>query len=405
MNNGLFIISFILALLLSGAGESMAQVPRQGEIEGLAQNHVKRGRGRVLAVGVIYEDQVMAKGFGDLGPTLPGAPGENTLFDLGAVTSVFTTTLMMQESMRGKFDISESIQGYLPQDVNAPFFHPIKCVEITLPGQPLRRIVSCSPDPMAEEICIGFCDLASHTAGLPNSLEGFYVWNPFVEERAMPAGLQDCSREELFLRLKEVELNTAPGLEFRYSNLGIALLGHLLSDMTGKSYDELLEQNITGLLGMNDTRLALTADQESRLVPSQTPRGRRIVRRQMTGMAPAAGLKSSLKDMLIFLQANLHAKDKKLAAAFEQVHQARIDVRFPGVSKNTQAGYGWIISLLSEESNLPVVWINGGANGCRAFIGFNKDKNMGVVLLSNAPGPVTELGFQMLRAMTEGLKD
>jgi serine-type D-Ala-D-Ala carboxypeptidase/endopeptidase len=401
MNERLFIILLIPALHLSAAVESAAQVPRQAEIEALAQNYVKKGRIRGLAVGVVYGDQVMAKGFGDLGSTLSGPPGENTLFDLGAVTSVFTTTLMMQESMKGRFDIGESIQGYMPQDAGAPIFQPIKCVEITLPGQPVRRIVSCSPDPMAEEICIGFCDLASHAAGLPNSLEGFYVWNPFVEGRAMPADLQDCSREEIFSRLQEVELKTAPGLEFRYSNLGIALLGHLLSDIAGISYDSLLQRNLTGPLGMKDTRLALSADQESRLAPGHDPRGRRIGRRNMAGMAPAAGLKSSLQDMLIFLRANIHTDDKKLASTFEQVHQARIDVRFPGVSKNTQAGYGWIISLLSEQSNLPVVWINGGANGSRAFIGFNKDKNMGVVLLSNSPGPVTELGFQMLRAMIE----
>ena len=65
------------------------------------------------------------------------------------------------------------------------------------------------------------------------------------------------------------------------------------------------------------------------------------------------------------------------------------------------AGYGWFVSILSEESNLPVNWIGGGTGGFRSFMAFNKDKDMAVVILSNSANSVKEMGFEILEYLAK----
>jgi D-alanyl-D-alanine-carboxypeptidase/D-alanyl-D-alanine-endopeptidase len=67
-------------------------------------------------------------------------------------------------------------------------------------------------------------------------------------------------------------------------------------------------------------------------------------------------------------------------------------------------GYGWYTSTLTEESNLPVVWINGGTGGFRSFIGFIKDTNTAVVVLSNSTNGVDEMGFEILELLNAQTK-
>ena len=65
------------------------------------------------------------------------------------------------------------------------------------------------------------------------------------------------------------------------------------------------------------------------------------------------------------------------------------------------AGYGWFVSILSEESNLPVNWMSGGTGGFRSFMAFNKDRNMAIVILSNSANPVEEMGFEILEYLAK----
>ena len=67
-------------------------------------------------------------------------------------------------------------------------------------------------------------------------------------------------------------------------------------------------------------------------------------------------------------------------------------------------GYGWFTSTLNEATNLPVQWVNGGTGGFRTFIGFNKDTQSGVVVLSNSANEVDELGFLFLEGLVSTKK-
>jgi D-alanyl-D-alanine-carboxypeptidase/D-alanyl-D-alanine-endopeptidase len=368
-----------------------------------AQSYVNSSKNKGLVIAIIDGKQLKIKGYGQLSKKNKAVPDAHTIFEIGAITEVFTTTLMVTSSQHGSFDTGDPIQEYLPDRFQSPDFQEMKCVEILMPGDPgsplPKRILTCSPDPLGEQTCIAFCDLATHTSGLSSGPKDIFSWSPFMDARRSKIVKQDYSKEDLYQMLHDAQLRHAPGTNFHYSNFGTALLGHIISDAQNLTYEALLQQTITTPLQLKNTKMTLTKAQQSRLAPGHNQRGRSVKHTQFDGMAPAAGLYSTAQDLAQFIKANIQTSNTTLADAFEQAQQARLDVQFPGLKLPTEAGYGWLITKLSAKSNQPVIWHSGGTEGFRAFVGFVKDTRKGVVLLSNSANPVDQIGFKILRLM------
>ena len=58
-----------------------------------------------------------------------------------------------------------------------------------------------------------------------------------------------------------------------------------------------------------------------------------------------------------------------------------------------QIGLCWHIL---NKFGMEAIWHNGGTGGYRSFIGFNKKKRQGVVVLSNSANSIDDLGFHLL---------
>lgn len=86
-------------------------------------------------------------------------------------------------------------------------------------------------------------------------------------------------------------------LFYEYSNFGMGLLGHVLERITGRAHESLVIADIADELGLNDTRINLTAEQHARL-----GRGYRGVVElpnwDLGSMGAAGALKSSARNVL-----------------------------------------------------------------------------------------------------------
>jgi CubicO group peptidase (beta-lactamase class C family) len=106
-----------------------------------------------------------------------------------------------------------------------------------------------------------------------------------------------------------------PGAFYQYSNVGTALLGELLARRHHLTYFQLLEQRILGPLGMHETYGSMPCEQRGDGPCAQLAKVYRRTRHRkawiesslwhMDGMQGAGGLRSTLGDMTIFLQAEL----------------------------------------------------------------------------------------------------
>jgi serine-type D-Ala-D-Ala carboxypeptidase/endopeptidase len=122
---------------------------------------------------------------------------------------------------------------------------------------------------------------------------------------------------------------------FLYSNLGFGLLGRTLSVRAGKAYQALLAEEVLEPLGMHDTTITLTPEQQARFLPDHTGDHHPAHAWELDAFASAGAIRSTASDMLIYLEANLHPEKvkpalgspaaKTMAAALMQSHELRAD--------------------------------------------------------------------------------
>src|SRR5581483_10834865 len=105
-----------------------------------------------------------------------------------------------------------------------------------------------------------------------------------------------------------------------YSNLGVGLLGLVLSDRAGQSYEEVIRTRICEPLGLHDTTITLTSDQQNRLAPGHSAHGERVKNWDFPTLAGAGALRSTMRDLLRYLDANLNSTANPLRSALEMCH-------------------------------------------------------------------------------------
>jgi serine-type D-Ala-D-Ala carboxypeptidase/endopeptidase len=125
--------------------------------------------------------------------------------------------------------------------------------------EPVRELLPAVTvrKPSGREITV--LDLATHHSGLPpmpDNLSGNQLPNPEADYHAT----------NLYAFVAEHGVGREANPPFVYSNLGFALLGGALAARAGISYPELIAQQITGPLGMRDTAVLLSPEQQQRLI-------------------------------------------------------------------------------------------------------------------------------------------
>lgn len=374
-------------------------------VEQLADEYVEHRANHGLAIAIIKDGQLITKGFGELSKKDKRTPDDNTIFEVGGITTVFTTSMMALQANNGtSYAIEDPVQAYLPDGVQLASYQAVYCTDeyqtrMNEFGHPVAEPV-CYSRPLELSDHISFCDLATHTSALPNTPQGLYSWNPFRLGKQRQNPFKDYSKTALYAGLDNYLLGYAPGTFFHYSNLGMAILGNVVADISEGTYEEVLQKVLLQPLALADTHVQLPEAKLGQLAPGHNRRGKSTPHWTFVALAPAGGLKSTITDMGHFVQHNLVQKEDAWSTTFATVHQARVDVR-PLYGRPSSIGYGWFTSQLSTASNLPVTWVNGTTGGFRAFIGFTKDTGIGVVLLSNSAQSVDELGFAILTQLND----
>ncbi|MBV6654322.1 MAG: serine hydrolase, partial [Mameliella sp.] len=170
-----------------------------------------------LSIAIIKDGHITYHHFGRLSRKNKQQPDEHTLYEIGALSGVFTSTLMLRLSEKGIFNPEQEIADYLPDHLTPPIFQPQRCTEVILSGTPIRRIMSCSNDMSRASVCITGCDLASHVSGLPNSGLGIYDWHPIGKAAYLTGPKPGFDETQLVQTLNESDFKAEPGRNYHYS--------------------------------------------------------------------------------------------------------------------------------------------------------------------------------------------
>ena len=253
-------------------------------------------------VAIVTPEGWSARGFGQaMGG---GAPDERTLFEIGSVSKVFTGTLLADMARRGEVNVTQPAESLLPEGLRMP---RTRTRPITLQ------------------------DLSTHMSGFPRLPPGFkrVPGNPYSQ----------FLEEDLYAALGRTRLQAEPGVQSEYSNYGVGLLGQLLVNRAGvDDYETLLRERITGPLGMGDTAVLLNPDQEARFAWGHKGDLSKTTHWDLPGLAGAGGIRSTARDMAVFLQGVMRP-DSPISGA------ARDALTPQGTPRkgDWDAGLGWIV--------------------------------------------------------------
>jgi CubicO group peptidase (beta-lactamase class C family) len=274
--------------------------PLQIKIRDLATAALGKHAG--IVVGILRGGDQWVAGYGSLDAGQQ-PPDEDTIFEIGSVTKVFTTLLFADMALRGEVGFEAPAQKYLPNTVQMP----------TWRGQPITLF-----------------HLATHTSSLPR-LPG-NLWKtikdiPRLERasalrRALANPYANYQVSDMYEFLSGYQLNRPIGSQVEYSNLGMGLLGHILGLVAGMSYEELVGERILRPLEMNQTAITLSPDQQERLAPGHTSRGKVTANWDIPALAGCGALRSTAPDVLRFTAASMNRMTGPLAEAVRlcQVH-------------------------------------------------------------------------------------
>jgi D-alanyl-D-alanine-carboxypeptidase/D-alanyl-D-alanine-endopeptidase len=324
------------ALALPARSETL-----QERIERVARPLIAEKWLQSACVAVIRDGKVEVASVGSMRPG--GAPPDaRTVFEIGSVTKTMTAILAAQQVATGDFKIEDQVSPLLG-------------------GAKL---------PTFEGRAITVEDLLTHHAALPDAppaLAGkpLHLWDRF-------------GADELMSTLGTLELGSAPGTRYAYSNTSYALMGHVLAQRTGRTYPQLLEERIFAPLGMKDSSVTPASERTVRLAPPYTPDGDPTEPFDPLVFDACGAVRSTVEDMVRFVQAQIDPPASSLGRAFEATTVPR---RATG-TQGTRVGLGWNV----DDDG--IVWHNGETDGYHSYVSFRRSSKVGVVMLANSAGRV-----------------
>lgn len=341
-----------LALCTARAADSS---PSAGKIrEVLDRCFKQQHRAPGIVAGIIDKNGVTIVASGVCEDGKPGEVDGNTLFEIGSITKVFTGLLLQDMADHGEVQLDDPISKYLPASVTVPSRNGH---EITLRS------------------------LATHSSGLPRlpkNLSPADGGNPYA----------DYTVAQMYEFLSSYKLKRDVGAKSEYSNFGMGLLGHILALRAGTNYEVLVVNRICGPLKMDSTRITLTSELQARFATGHDENGMRTSNWDLPTLAGAGALRSTANDLLKLLSAEMGLTPSPLS-------NAMVKSQTPQGTKGflSEIGLAWQIDKATG-----IIWHNGGTGGYRSYIGFNREKTLGVVVLGNSANDIDDIGEHLLGA-------
>ncbi len=305
-----------------------------------------------LAIGIVHDQELIwAKGFGvsDLGTE--ETVGPRTVFRIGSITKLFTATAILYLRDAGKLRLDDPVSAHLPWFT----------VRGSFEGEP--------------EITVRH--LLTHTSGLPREA-AFPYWTT----HDFPTS------EQVREALPRQDAIYAPASKYKYSNLGIALLGEIVAAVSGEPWADYLETNVFRPLGMSSTSAQPGDDLRGRMTTAYLRRtgdgDRRIADYYETrGIAPAANIVSTTLDLARF--ASLQFRDVPQAGGAHVLRGSTLrEMHRPHWIRdgwNSALGLGFRISRRQGKT---IVGHGGWVAGHRSHLLLVPSEKVAVIVMTNA---------------------
>lgn len=317
------------------------------QIEGLLSKYHEYGQfnGSVLVAN--NGEVIFKNGFGmaNMEHGIPNKP--DTKHRLGSITKQFTAALILQLVEQGKLELNAPISTCLPNYAG----------------------------PAAEVVTIHH--LLTHTSGIPS----YTSFPKFFKDQSR----DPYSPKDFVKTFADSTLQFTPGEQFDYSNSGYFLLGHIIEEVTGKTYKQVLQENILDPLDMKETGY----DHHATILKNRAAG----YERSANGYANAPYLDMSLPyaaGSLYSTVEDMYKWDRALNTDKVLSEESRKLMFTPQIpAGNSEYSYGWMIDKMpvgKTRDSVNMVGHGGGINGFNTLIVRFPEEDDLIVLLNNTGG-------------------
>lgn len=308
-----------------------------------------------LAVAVTTKDRILDKGV--VGLRVAGGRDAVQLddrFHFGSVTKAMTATAAAVLVERGELRWDVTLRESFPSLSMLPEYEPVTLVQ-----------------------------LLNHRGGIPRHMT--------FDEPTMARlnGLPGAADEQRALYVAEVLSETPvaqPGTAMHYSNAGYAIAGHIAERASGRSWEDLLHEEVFDPLGMALSDIGWPASGGRQAQPLGHANSQPVpVDAYVLGafMHPAGDVHGSIEDLARFAQAHL-----KGLAGEDGVLRAETVQRLHSTAPTQGYAGGWMVERRDDGSELH--WHNGSAGTFYALVVLEPRADRAVVLATNTGGPRCE---------------
>jgi CubicO group peptidase (beta-lactamase class C family) len=307
-------------------------------VQTAAKDYMENKNVAGLSIGVFTNNDMYIYNFGETKKGNGSLPTKNTIYEIGSVTKVFTGILLANAVVEGKVKLDDDIRKYLPGVYT----------NLEYQGKPVTLL-----------------QLSNHTSGLP-----FTVRLPDTKEDPF-SPFVNFNDDMLFKILHAVKLDTIPGVQRNYSNLGTAILGQILAKIYGQSYEKLLTTYILKPYGMKQTKIILSKKEKSKMSTGYDMEGKETKYWYNKLAESVGGIHSTASDMLLFIKKQMSDVD----SATNLSHQPTFGDKKEGV------GLNWDI-YTTKKGYLRLAH-DGGTDGFTSVCMIYPEIKSGFVLLTN----------------------
>jgi len=368
-----------LAAIVLGTGVAAAQPPAAStlqRVDSMAAAEFAHDSIASLTIGVVTpQGLVWTKSYGFADMSTHRLANRQSVYRIGSITKMFTALMLQQLAAAGTIRLTDPVERYYPE---------------------IKEIRGYSK--LAAPITVQ--QLATMTSGISREPE---------EEGAFWTGSVATWDSTLHVALPHTNMDHAPGTKFLYSNIGYAILGATLGRAAGVPYIQWQKQHVLEPLGMRHTAFEI----EPAIAPDVT-RGYDIgntgtadpaqsVRESITGRGykvPNGAIYTTVDDLSRFLLLQLGHGPASVVAP------ARLDSAFnavlgPDGKPTAQYGVGFGVERKGDRN---FYGHNGGVAGFSALLEFDRDAQVGVIVLRNATGgrvKALDLGVRALQLLAD----
>lgn len=320
-----------------------------------------------LTVGIVKNQELIwSKGYGkaDVAKNVPAGP--STMYSICSITKLFTSIAIMKLRDEGKLDLDDELSKHLS-------WCKIK-----------QQYADSGP--------ITIRNILTHSSGLPRDSDF-----PYWTDANFP------SKEQIIEKINQQETLYPASTYFQYSNLGMSLLGYIIEEVSGVSFETYVTENILKPLRMMDTRTTFPENLwRGKMATGYSEMNRKGERRMMDkfqtkGLSPAAGFTSTTEDLARFASWQFRllkngGTEIIKASTLREMQQ----VQYLDPNWKTAWGFGFTLSYIDGKT---FVSHGGYCPGFQTLLMMNPKDEVAFIIMINAQGTDPNRYFQGMRSI------